>query len=178
MASSWLLRNLLTLHTLSIFQSNMAASTGKFILFSPNTLHMSDVFPALLKFPFARPRGCEPPEENTQLRHKCPVSKVQLFDGKECWVVMKHNDICSALDSTHLSAVWPAFSSPCGRKSFLISWYWRDASFLGPQDPWLPRDPWRRQESSREETDVCQHGWPGAQDSKVDSLSDLAHSMI
>jgi len=96
----------------------MTTSAGEFILFMPNNSHMSNSFPELLKFPFARPHGCEPPEENAQLRHKCPVSKVQLFDGKECWVVMKHTDICSALDSTHLSAVWPAFSSPCGEEDF------------------------------------------------------------
>lgn len=55
-------------------------------------------------FPFARPHDYEPPVENAELRHNAPVSKVNLFDGSEAWIVMKHKDVCEALRSEVLSA--------------------------------------------------------------------------
>ncbi|KAI9699556.1 MAG: hypothetical protein M1820_007187 [Bogoriella megaspora] len=56
------------------------------------------------QFPFLRQHGVEPAPENAELRHKCPIAKAQLFDGKKVWMVMKHKDICEALSSEKLSA--------------------------------------------------------------------------
>ncbi|KAL8940052.1 MAG: hypothetical protein Q9216_003026 [Gyalolechia sp. 2 TL-2023] len=63
-------------------------------------------------FPFARQRGLEPPEENARFRCNESVSKVKLFDGTEAWIITKHEDVRSALESNKLSAVsWPSYPS-------------------------------------------------------------------
>jgi fungal nitric oxide reductase len=54
-------------------------------------------------FPFARPSGCESPAENARLRHNDPISKVQLFDGSQCWWIGKHRDVCKVLQSDKVS---------------------------------------------------------------------------
>ena len=59
------------------------------------------------QFPFTRRHGVDPAPENAELRQKCPVTKVKLFDGSEAWVVMDDKKICEtlAMDSEKLSAV-------------------------------------------------------------------------
>lgn len=56
-------------------------------------------------FPFARPRAAEPPTEFAKLRSTCPVSRVQLWDGSQPWMVVKHEDVCNVLTDTRLSKV-------------------------------------------------------------------------
>lgn len=56
------------------------------------------------EFPFARKHGVEPSPLNAELRHKCPVAQVKLYDGTKAYIVMKHKDVKEALASDKLSA--------------------------------------------------------------------------
>lgn len=58
----------------------------------------------LPKFPFAREHGVEPSLLNAELRHKCPISQIRLFDGTKAYIIMKHKDVKEALSSDKLSA--------------------------------------------------------------------------
>ncbi|KAL2847416.1 cytochrome P450 55A2 [Aspergillus pseudodeflectus] len=54
-------------------------------------------------FPFARPSAAQPPTEFGELRAKCPISRVKLWDESEPWLVVKHEDVCSVLTDSRLS---------------------------------------------------------------------------
>ena len=56
-------------------------------------------------FPFARKSAFDPPTENSNYRSNEPVAKVKLFDDTEAWLVTRHEDVRSALESDKLSAV-------------------------------------------------------------------------
>ncbi|PQE12118.1 Cytochrome P450 55A2 protein [Rutstroemia sp. NJR-2017a BVV2] len=55
-------------------------------------------------FPFTRRHGVDPAPENAELRRKCPVSQVQLFDGSKAWLATKHKDCRQVLESQDFSA--------------------------------------------------------------------------
>ncbi|KAF2249734.1 cytochrome P450 [Trematosphaeria pertusa] len=54
-------------------------------------------------FPFARPQAWDPPAEYAKLRATNPVSRVQLWDGSQPWLVVKHKDVVSVLTDARLS---------------------------------------------------------------------------
>lgn len=60
--------------------------------------------PETLTFPFARRETFHPPPENAELRRKCPITKVKLFDNSQSWLLTKRKDCCEALASPDLSA--------------------------------------------------------------------------
>lgn len=55
------------------------------------------------RFPFSRPKDWEPPIEYANLRANDPVSRVELWDGSEPWLVTKHADVASVLTDNRLS---------------------------------------------------------------------------
>ncbi|KAF7874887.1 hypothetical protein EAF04_002061 [Stromatinia cepivora] len=55
-------------------------------------------------FPFTRLSGADPAPENAKLRRACPVTQVELFDGKKVWLFTKHKDCCDILASQDFSA--------------------------------------------------------------------------
>jgi len=52
-----------------------------------------------LHYPMARDRSCPflPPAEYKELRNKCPVTKVSLYDGREAWLFTRYDDVRSVL---------------------------------------------------------------------------------
>ncbi|KAJ4299186.1 hypothetical protein N0V90_004430 [Kalmusia sp. IMI 367209] len=54
-------------------------------------------------FPFARPQAWDPPIEYAKLRVTNPISQVQLWDGSQPWLVVKHEDVVSVLTDNRLS---------------------------------------------------------------------------
>lgn len=60
------------------------------------------------KFPFSRPRAAEPALEYARLRATEPISRVELWDGSNPWLVVKHGDICNVLTDDRLSKVCPS----------------------------------------------------------------------
>ncbi len=59
---------------------------------------------ALPKFPLARPEAAVPPLEYARLRANDRVSQVELWDGSLAWLVVKHKDICSVLETSNTNA--------------------------------------------------------------------------
>ncbi|KAH8815496.1 cytochrome P450 55A1 [Xylogone sp. PMI_703] len=55
------------------------------------------------KFPFSRPADVQPPLEYAELRATDPVSKVDLWDGSNPWLIVKHKDITQVLTDQRLS---------------------------------------------------------------------------
>ncbi|KAH8723372.1 cytochrome P450 [Phaeosphaeriaceae sp. PMI808] len=54
-------------------------------------------------FPFARPQAWDPPAEYAQLRKANPISRVELWDGSQPWLVVKHKDVVAVLTDDRLS---------------------------------------------------------------------------
>ncbi|HEX7857837.1 MAG TPA: cytochrome P450 [Sphingobium sp.] len=55
-------------------------------------------------WPFARSVPSLPPEEYAERREKCPISRVELWDGSQAWLLTRYADIRSALRDARFSA--------------------------------------------------------------------------
>ncbi|RAL67656.1 hypothetical protein DID88_008403 [Monilinia fructigena] len=56
-------------------------------------------------FPFTRLSGSDPAPENAELRRRCSITQVQLFDTERAWLITKHADCCRVLGGQDFSAV-------------------------------------------------------------------------
>ena len=56
------------------------------------------------KWPFEREEPLDPPPGYSELRAKCPVSKVELWDGSEAWLATRYADIRTLLADPRLSS--------------------------------------------------------------------------
>lgn len=59
----------------------------------------------LADWPFARERPLDPPDEVTDRRQQCPVSKVRMYDGNEAWLVTRYDDVRTVLGGAGFSSV-------------------------------------------------------------------------
>lgn len=59
----------------------------------------------LPSWPFSRERPLDPPDQLTELRQRCPVSKVRMYDGDEAWLVTRYDDIRTVLGGAGFSSV-------------------------------------------------------------------------
>ncbi|QYN25028.1 cytochrome P450 [Amycolatopsis sp. DSM 110486] len=57
-----------------------------------------------LELPVARKCPFAPPEEYTQIREEQPITRVKIPDGKEAWVVSRHEDVRTVLNDRRFSS--------------------------------------------------------------------------
>ncbi|MGW4483711.1 cytochrome P450 [Amycolatopsis sp. NPDC004368] len=57
-----------------------------------------------LELPVARKCPFAPPEEYTQIREEQPITRVKIPDGKEAWVVSRHEDVRAVLGDRRFSS--------------------------------------------------------------------------
>ncbi|MEU4668845.1 cytochrome P450 [Amycolatopsis sp. NPDC023774] len=57
-----------------------------------------------LELPVARMCPFAPPEEYTQIREEQPITRVKIPDGKEAWVVSRHEDVRTVLNDRRFSS--------------------------------------------------------------------------
>lgn len=112
------------------------------------------------QFPFSRPHTTEPPKEYAKLRATCPVSRVQLWDGTEPFLVTKHKDICDVLTDDRLSKVCISFFG-C---KLIAGWNYEIGGYsavfnngrvVATQSFWIPGNVAWRKRSRKESPDVC-----------------------
>ncbi|KAL3462898.1 cytochrome P450 55A2 [Aspergillus heterothallicus] len=85
----------------AVFRSLKAPAKPAHLQLGKRTMASSTTNPP--SFPFARARAGEPPAEFAELRASCPFSRVQLWDGSQPWLVVKHEDVCNVLTDERLS---------------------------------------------------------------------------
>ncbi|MGI8418499.1 MAG: cytochrome P450, partial [Nakamurella sp.] len=56
-------------------------------------------------WPFDRQRPLDPPDELTELRAQCPVSKRRMYDGGDAWLVTRYDDVRAVLGGEAYSSV-------------------------------------------------------------------------
>ncbi|MFI5606193.1 cytochrome P450 [Amycolatopsis sp. NPDC051903] len=57
-----------------------------------------------LELPVARKCPFAPPEEYTQIREEQPITRVRIPDGKQAWVVSRHEDVRTVLNDRRFSS--------------------------------------------------------------------------